>query len=429
MVWSIYWMIKGQEFQTAAPIIDTLNNAGYEAYFVGGAVRDLLLDLPIHDVDIATSAYPAEVQALFPKHFDVGLEHGTIMVWHEGETYEITTFRTESTYQDYRRPDKVTFVQNLEEDLLRRDFTINALAMKQDFNIIDYFDGQSDLHAKIIRAVGQAKDRFQEDGLRMMRAVRFASQLDFTIEPSTLLAISENAPILVHIAVERIAVEMNKLWLGKNWQKGVDYFLSSDLYRFVPVLDEYPNAFKHLLENTSCQVRFDHAEIAWSLVFFNHFVLTDMPSTEAIIQDLRNFGKAWKMSNQAIKDMVDYLNIWHYRLRHDKWTKQDLYGKSIDKIIEVELFIQDQQKAGERLFESTFTKADPEAIQEIYGQLTIHSLRDLAVNGKIIIEKVNPENKREIGQMLHFLEQAVVDDRVENNQKALLDYLKVNYSN
>ena len=297
-------MTNSQEFTKAAPIIHTLNEAGHEAYFVGGAVRDLLLDLPIHDVDIATSAYPAEVQALFPRHFDVGLDHGTIMVWFEGETYEITTFRTESTYQDYRRPDKVTFVQNLEEDLLRRDFTINALAMNPDYKIVDYFHGQKDLADKVIRAVGNPHDRFNEDGLRMMRGVRFASQLDFHIEPETLAAIAENARILVHIAVERIAVEMNKLWIGVNWHKGLNYFLETDLIQYVPYLADYKAVFTDLLGHTSDQVQIPNENFAWALFFWRAFQLNDKEELAAIQQHVSQFTKAWKMSNQAQKDIL-----------------------------------------------------------------------------------------------------------------------------
>ncbi len=158
-----------EEFKRALPILNTLKDAGYEAYFVGGSVRDTLLGLPIHDVDIATSAYPEEVKQIFNKTVDTGIEHGTVMVLDHGEGYEITTFRTESTYQDYRRPEKVEFVRSLQEDLKRRDLTINALAMDAAGEIIDLFDGLTDLKMKVIRAVGDPNERFNEDALRMMR--------------------------------------------------------------------------------------------------------------------------------------------------------------------------------------------------------------------------------------------------------------------
>ncbi|MGO3474712.1 MAG: CCA tRNA nucleotidyltransferase, partial [Lacticaseibacillus paracasei] len=147
------------DFKAAIPILKKIEAAGYEAYFVGGSVRDAMLGKDVNDVDIATSAFPNEIQALFKKTIDVGIEHGTVMVLWEKETYEITTFRTESTYQDFRRPDSVTFVRSLAEDLKRRDFTINALAMDKDGCITDLFDGIDDLNHQVIRAVGVPDER------------------------------------------------------------------------------------------------------------------------------------------------------------------------------------------------------------------------------------------------------------------------------
>lgn len=168
-----------KEFAEAAPLLKKIEAAGYEAYFVGGSVRDTILGQPIHDVDIATSAFPAEIKALFPRTIDIGIEHGTVLVLWEQAQYEITTFRTEAAYQDYRRPDKVDFVRSLKEDLKRRDFTINALALQEDGVIIDLFDGLADIDNQILRAVGHPQERFHEDALRMMRGLRFVSQLGF----------------------------------------------------------------------------------------------------------------------------------------------------------------------------------------------------------------------------------------------------------
>ncbi|MCL2858873.1 MAG: CCA tRNA nucleotidyltransferase, partial [Streptococcaceae bacterium] len=174
-----------KEFVQALSVLEKIKSAGYEAYFVGGSVRDALLNRQIHDVDIASSAYPEEIKQIFPYTIDVGIEHGTILVLmgkEQSDQYEVTTFRTESTYTDYRRPDAVDFVRDLGEDLKRRDFTINAFAMDTDGTIIDQFDGLTDLKEKCIRAVGQATDRFNEDALRIMRAMRFSASLDFDIE-------------------------------------------------------------------------------------------------------------------------------------------------------------------------------------------------------------------------------------------------------
>ena len=160
------------EFQRALPILQQIEAHGYEAYFVGGSVRDTLLGKAIADVDIATSAFPAEIKEIFPKTIDTGIKHGTVTVMQQGIGYEVTTFRTESGYQDFRRPDHVTFVRSLKKDLQRRDFTINALAVRADGLVIDEFDGLTDLANQTIRAVWNADERFHEDALRMMRAVR-----------------------------------------------------------------------------------------------------------------------------------------------------------------------------------------------------------------------------------------------------------------
>ena len=169
------------EFNKASSILERIEKEGYEAYFVGGGVRDTLLGLPISDVDIASSATPEEIKRFFPVTFDVGIQHGTVMVLHEKETYEITTFRTESKYEKFRRPEKVNYVRSLREDLKRRDFTINAIALNRHGQSEDPFDGQRDIKAKIIRAVGNPSERFREDALRMMRAARFMSQLAFEV--------------------------------------------------------------------------------------------------------------------------------------------------------------------------------------------------------------------------------------------------------
>ena len=190
-------------FQTAIPVIKKLEDAGYEAYFVGGSVRDFLLKRMINDVDIATSATPDEVKKIFPKTVDIGIEHGTVLVLVNNGAYEITTFRTESEYEDYRRPKEVTFIRNLKDDLQRRDFTMNAIAMDKNRKLIDPFNGHLAIQNKIIQTVGSPSDRFQEDALRMMRAVRFVSQLSFQIEAGTVTALASLVHLLDKIAVER----------------------------------------------------------------------------------------------------------------------------------------------------------------------------------------------------------------------------------
>ena len=191
-------------FRQGIEIIERLEENGHEAYFVGGFVRDTLMDRVIGDIDIATSATPEEIQAIFPKTVDVGAEHGTIIVVSsEEESYEVTTFRTDGNYTDNRHPDEVIFVKSLEEDLKRRDFTMNAIAMNKVGKILDPFDGEKDINRKVIRTVGKATDRFKEDALRMLRAVRFASQLSFSLEADTFLGIQKDKALLANVSIER----------------------------------------------------------------------------------------------------------------------------------------------------------------------------------------------------------------------------------
>lgn len=196
----------------AKEILHRLNSVG-EAYLVGGAVRDLLLGHPLHDEDIATSLRPEQVIALFHDTpvLETGLKHGTVTVMWEHKPYEVTTFRSEGPYLDGRHPSFVTFETDIREDLSRRDFTVNAIAVAADGTLIDPFDGVRDLELGVIRAVREPNARFQEDALRLMRAVRFANRLDFEIEPATLQAIRDNAKLLQKISAERIADEFLKI--------------------------------------------------------------------------------------------------------------------------------------------------------------------------------------------------------------------------
>ncbi len=251
--------------QPVKKIIEKLNEANFEAFIVGGCVRDLLLKKEPQDWDVATNAQPEEVQRIFSESFYEN-DFGTVGIkvprfssaektTDEKEIVEVTTYRIESKYSDRRHPDQVRFAKTLEEDLSRRDFTINALAIKlinqssafpllantrnsskpsfSSYEIIDLFDGQKDLKNKTIRAVGDAQERFSEDALRMMRAVRFASQLNFTIEPKTLKAISQNSAYLKHISEERIHDELVKIILSSHPSEGIENLRETGLLKFI----------------------------------------------------------------------------------------------------------------------------------------------------------------------------------------------------
>ena len=220
-----------EKLTRALPVLERLTAAGHQAYFVGGCVRDALLGRPLGDVDIATSARPETVMALFPKHAPTGIKHGTVTVFLEGRSYEVTTFRTEAEYENFRRPAEVAFVDDIAEDLKRRDFTVNAMAMDAVGRVIDPFGGTADLNRRVIRCVGNPDERFREDALRMIRAVRFAAQLAFRIAPSTWRAIKRNADLLRHIALERVGAELDKMIGGADPDRAAALFVRSGLWR------------------------------------------------------------------------------------------------------------------------------------------------------------------------------------------------------
>ena len=195
-------------------ILSALQNRGYQAVYVGGCVRDTLLGRPIHDWDITTSALPEQVMEIFERCVPTGIAHGTVTVLYEGGSAEVTTFRADGTYLDGRHPEKVSFVPSLEEDLARRDFTVNAMAMDQNGTIIDPMGGQTDLAKKLLRCVGQPEKRFGEDALRMLRALRFSAQLGFEIEKDTMAAVKRCAHLCRKLSAERVRDEVEKTLLS-----------------------------------------------------------------------------------------------------------------------------------------------------------------------------------------------------------------------
>lgn len=197
-------------------IINTIIENGFEAYLVGGCMRDMLMDIPPHDYDITTSAPPETIISLFKKTVPTGIKHGTVTVINGSLTAEVTTYRTDGEYTDHRRPESVTFVKSLKEDLARRDFTVNAIAYNKEEGIKDFFGGREDIKNKILRAVGNPEKRFTEDALRILRLFRFASVLEFTPEKETLKAALKCAHLLESISAERISSELKKAVNGKN---------------------------------------------------------------------------------------------------------------------------------------------------------------------------------------------------------------------
>ena len=229
-------------------IIDRITEAGFEAYAVGGCIRDSILGREPNDWDITTSARPEQVKALFSRTVDTGIAHGTVTVMLEREGYEVTTYRIDGEYEDHRHPKEVVFTSRLVEDLQRRDFTINAMAYNETAGLVDAFDGMGDIRRGVIRCVGRARERFTEDALRILRALRFSAQLGYTVEEETRQAIRELAPSLAAISAERIAVELVKLlvsphpdYLRQAYDMGVTAVILPELDRCMETPQNHPH--------------------------------------------------------------------------------------------------------------------------------------------------------------------------------------------
>ena len=243
--------------KSARHIIDVLYSNGYEAFVVGGCVRDSLMGIEPKDWDITTSASPMEIKRLFPRTVDTGIQHGTVTVIIDKIGYEVTTYRIDGEYKDSRHPEDVIFTKDLTEDLKSRDFTINAMAYNDKVGIVDKFNGIDDLNKKLIKCVGIPQERFSEDALWILRAIRFSAQLGFAIEEDTRKAIQELAGTLVNISAERIKVEMDKILLSKQPAKIMDAYNLGVTRVFLPEFDnlvgiqqENPNHMYDVGEHT-----------------------------------------------------------------------------------------------------------------------------------------------------------------------------------
>ena len=388
------------EFQEALPVLEKIKAAGFEANFVGGSVRDALLKRPIHDVDIASSSYPEETKRIFDRTVDLGIEHGTVLVLDNNREYEETTFRTEDVYVDYRRPSKVSFVRSLVEDLKRRDFTINALALDENGQVIDLFQGLNDLENRILRAVGTAAERFNEDALRIMRGFRFQAALDFDLEQDTFLAMKNCAPLLEKISVERIFIEFDKLLLAPYWRKGLESLLKSNAIEFLPDLKGSRANLERLFELAS-DFRFSASEQAWAALLL-----------ALDVQNVKGFLKDWKTSREFAKRVADIVEIVTIRSERDL-TKRDCYDYDIDLLLQAE-----------ELRQAQGLPVDFSAIQNLDASLTIHNKQEMVVNGGMLIQDFGFKPGPKLGQILKELEYAIVDGRLPNDLEAIYAYIK-----
>lgn len=375
-------------------VIRTLENAGYEAVFVGGAVRDYLLGKTAKDIDIATSAEPEEVKAVFPITVDIGTAHGTVLVLMNGEPIEVTTYRTEGTYTDHRRPDEVRFVKSLQEDLRRRDFTMNALAMTKDGELIDLFGGKADMANRIIRAVGNAADRFNEDALRMFRAIRFTAVLGFDIEEQTITAIRDNAEQIRYISVERLKAEMDKLFAGNNAVKAFHTIQNTGLNLHLPL-------FPMDNEKLNQTVPFESAIEGWAcFMIAGNFSSSDV-------------ARAYKLSNIERTFLSSVKDAYANRMDH-QFTIDDYYRYDLAALITTEKLFHSIHKNGETI---SFTE-----IKRMKQSLPIQSVADLSVDGKKLMEWTSQTGGRWIGEWLGKIEKAVLYGTCKNDPNDIKEW-------
>lgn len=391
-----------EPFLSAVPVLKKLEDAGFAAYFVGGSVRDLLLQKPIHDVDIATSATPEEMKRIFPRTVDIGVEHGTILVLYGNDSYEMTTFRTESEYPDFRRPKEVVFIRSLEQDLQRRDFTMNAIAMNRFGEMVDPFHGKKAIIEKRIETVGHASERFREDALRMLRAVRFMSQLGFEIAENTLTALAKQVSLLEKIAVERKKAEFEKLLAGMDRRRALAIILQTKIYSYLPELETSEIAIKRLL-TYEC----DHLTVneMWSLLIYSMEI--EGNRTEHLL-------RAWRLPVKQIKAIQFILKFLKKRLKTE-WQRYDLYQADEATVASVEklriVLRKDHDDGSVHYWVSK------------YRELPIKNRSQLAVSGSELIEWLQKKGGPWVNTCLTEIEQAVLQGNVDNQKSKIKEWL------
>ena len=369
-------------------IIERLQKNGFEAYLVGGCVRDMLMDITPHDYDITTSASPEIILSLFEKTVPTGIKHGTVTVINSGFAAEVTTYRTDGEYSDHRRPERVTFVKSLKEDLARRDFTVNAIAYNENEGIKDFFGGREDIKNKILRAVGEPKKRFCEDALRILRLFRFASVLEFTPEEATLKNALKCAPLLESISAERISSELRKAVNGKNPEalkpltdiNGLKFIgiKNPDYSKIVPLQSAGLALFGFLYSSTDnlmSALRFLKPSNKEKRLYENILTLLSLP---------------FPQSKEEIKEMLfktDLISVEKYL-----YFKNSYFG--------------------------TYTENALSMLREILENGEPYRISDLKIGGRSLI-KLGIKGEK-VGETLEYLRQRVTADPTLNRREILL---------
>ena len=426
-------------------VLEALNEAGFEAYLVGGCVRDSILGRPVFDWDITTSAEPEQVMAVFSAYYCIptGLQHGTVTVVSENHNLEITTYRCDGEYTDNRHPNSVIFTKNLRDDLSRRDFTINAMCCDLNGNFVDIFGGMEDLDARIIRAVGDPDERFNEDGLRIMRCIRFASQLDFSVEEATRDAVFRNKHLLKNISRERIFAELMKLLTGVAAQRILSEY-GEIIFEIIPELrDQYHHkqiGKKHaydIWEHTCHAVGGIDNDKILRLTMLLHDCGKATTETFAENGDSQ-FKNHAAVGGEIAYNIMKSLKVDNYTLNtvsflvknHDKKVPLDEVSvRKYRRVLGDENFL--------RLMK--IRKADRGALADGYNDISemlknalemydksvqnndCCTLSSLAVTGKDI-GKLGYRGE-EIGRMLDIALEAVIEEKIQNTKSDILNFI------
>ncbi len=378
---------------------------GFESYIVGGSVRDFLMGIPPHDFDITTNALPEETKACFEKYkvIETGIKHGTVTVLIEREPIEITTFRIDGEYKDNRHPESVEFTPNLADDLSRRDFTVNALAFDGEERIVDLFSGKEDLKNKIIRCVGNSDKRFNEDGLRILRALRFSSVLGFTIETETKKSIRKNKMLLENISKERILTEFTKLVCGKNARE----ILSSYREVFEVIIPEIKEFTEYEKSLEALEKTIPSKELRFSCLFSEcedaGAVLKSLKSDNHTLKEVRELTKDLKLDVKVDKVFIKKLLKTREFSRFSKAVDLKLaFGEDEKKCTDIKKIISEIEKNGDCV-----------------------KLSELAIKGKDILD-LKLATGKQVGILLEFLLDGVIEEKVANERQALIAYAKTN---
>ena len=427
-------------------ILHTLQEAGYEAYAVGGCIRDSLLGRRPDDWDITTSAKPQETKALFGKTIDTGIQHGTVTVMRHGRGYEVTTYRVDGEYEDGRHPKEVTFTASLKEDLRRRDFTVNAMAYNEEDGLVDLFGGRQDLEQKIIRCVGEANERFEEDALRIMRAVRFSAQLGFSIEERTKEAIRGHAGRLRQVSAERIQVELTKLVISPNpdflriaWETGITAVVLPEFDHLMEQPQNNPHHCFSVGEHTLHAMQAVRPDKCLRLSLLLHDVAKPLCLTtdaEGIDHFHGHAQKGERMAAQILKrlrydnhttELVSRLVKWHdVAIAPEKKAVRRAASRMGKELFPLILEVKAADLAAQSDYQRTEKREWLERLRSLYEEIEREgdclTIKDLAVNGRDLIQSgITPGPQ--LGLALQQLLEIVLEDPEKNTREYLLSSL------